>query len=166
MICKFFFVEWYGDHRGLHRRRHSFPTRRSSDLDSAGASGKHYIFTGNPGTGKTTVARIMADVFKALGIVSRGQLIEADRSKLVAGFTGQTAIKTNQLIDSALGGVLFIDEAYTLSTGENDSFGKEALDTLLKRLEDDTFVRLILTLEAIILEFDWELVSQIGRAHV
>ena len=99
--------------------------------------GKHYVFTGNPGTGKTTVARIMADVFKTLGILSRGQLVEADRSKLVAGFSGQTAIKTNQLIDSAMGGVLFIDEAYTLKSGDNDSFGSEAIDTLLKRLEDD-----------------------------
>lgn len=99
--------------------------------------GKHYVFTGNPGTGKTTVARIMADVFKTLGILSRGQLIEADRSKLVAGYSGQTAIKTNQLIDSAMGGVLFIDEAYTLKSSDNDSFGGEAIDTLLKRLEDD-----------------------------
>ncbi len=99
--------------------------------------GKHYVFTGNPGTGKTTVARIMADVFRTLGILSRGQLIEADRSKLVAGFSGQTAIKTNQLIDSAMGGVLFIDEAYTLKSNDQDSFGSEAIDTLLKRLEDD-----------------------------
>jgi len=99
--------------------------------------GKHYVFTGNPGTGKTTVARIMADVFRTLGILSRGQLVEADRSKLVAGFSGQTAIKTNQLIDSAMGGVLFIDEAYTLKSNDSDSFGAEAIDTLLKRLEDD-----------------------------
>ena len=99
--------------------------------------GKHYVFTGNPGTGKTTVARIMADVFKTLGIISKGQLVEADRSKLVAGFAGQTAIKTNQLIDTAMGGVLFIDEAYTLKSSDNDSFGSEAIDTLLKRLEDD-----------------------------
>ena len=99
--------------------------------------GKHYVFTGNPGTGKTTVARIMADVFKTLGILSKGQLIEADRSKLVAGFSGQTAIKTNQLIDTAMGGVLFIDEAYTLKSNDQDAFGNEAIDTLLKRLEDD-----------------------------
>ena len=99
--------------------------------------GKHYVFTGNPGTGKTTVARIMADVFRTLGIVAKGQLVEADRSKLVAGFSGQTAIKTNQLVDQAMGGVLFIDEAYTLKSGDGDTFGSEAIDTLLKRLEDD-----------------------------
>jgi len=99
--------------------------------------GKHYVFTGNPGTGKTTVARIMAEVFTTLGVLSRGQLVEADRSKLVSGYSGQTAIKTNQLIDSAMGGVLFIDEAYTLSNTDNDSFGAEAINTLLKRLEDD-----------------------------
>ncbi|MCF0196959.1 MAG: AAA family ATPase, partial [Bacteroidaceae bacterium] len=105
--------------------------------DRSGIQGLHYVFTGNPGTGKTTVARIMAEVLHALGVVPRGHLVEADRSKLVAGFTGQTAIKTNQLVDSAIGGVLFIDEAYMLVTSDMDNFGKEAVDTLLKRLEDD-----------------------------
>lgn len=115
----------------------SFLTLQVKRGESTTFQGKHYVFTGNPGTGKTTVARIMANVFKTLGIVSRGQLVEADRSKLVAGFAGQTAIKTNQLIDTAMGGVLFIDEAYTLKSNDNDSFGSEAIDTLLKRLEDD-----------------------------
>ncbi len=115
----------------------SFLTLQIKRGESNTFQGKHYVFTGNPGTGKTTVARIMAEVFKTLGIVSRGQLVEADRSKLVAGVLGQTAIKTNQLIDSAMGGVLFIDEAYTLNPSNGDSFGKEAIDTLLKRLEDD-----------------------------
>lgn len=108
-----------------------------ADRKSQTTISPHYIFTGNPGTGKTTVARIMADVLHALGVVKRGQLVEADRSKLVAAYTGQTAIKTNQLIDSALGGVLFIDEAYTLVSSDLDTFGKEAVDTLLKRMEDD-----------------------------
>ena len=115
----------------------SFLTLQIKRGETKTFQGKHYVFTGNPGTGKTTVARIMADVFKTLGIVSRGQLVEADRSKLVAGYSGQTAIKTNQLIDTALGGVLFIDEAYTLKSSDNDTFGSEAIDTLLKRLEDD-----------------------------
>ena len=97
----------------------------------------HTVFTGNPGTGKTTVARIYAKIFKALGIIERGHLIECDREALVAGYTGQTAIKTSQIVDQAIGGVLFIDEAYALVQSANDEFGKEAINTLLKRMEDN-----------------------------
>jgi SpoVK/Ycf46/Vps4 family AAA+-type ATPase len=96
----------------------------------------HTVFTGNPGTGKTTVARIMAKIYKALGLLERGHLIEADRQSLVAGYVGQTANKTKQLIESAMGGVLFIDEAYALANKGNDDFGHEAIEILLKAMED------------------------------
>ena len=97
----------------------------------------HCVFTGNPGTGKTTVARILAKIYKNLSVVSKGQLIETDRSGLVAEYVGQTAVKTNKIIDSALDGVLFIDEAYSLIAGGDNDYGKEAIATLLKRMEDD-----------------------------
>ena len=98
----------------------------------------HLVFSGNPGTGKTTVARLLAKIYKQLGVVSEGQLIEVDRSNLVAGYVGQTATKTMEVIDSAMGGILFIDEAYTLiKEGDEKDFGQEAVDTLLKRMEDD-----------------------------
>jgi SpoVK/Ycf46/Vps4 family AAA+-type ATPase len=96
----------------------------------------HTVFTGNPGTGKTTVARIYAKILKALGLIEKGHLVECDRERLVAGYSGQSAIKTAQLIDEAMGGVLFIDEAYALKIGEGDTFGNEAINTLLKRMED------------------------------
>ena len=94
----------------------------------------HTVFLGNPGTGKTTVARIMGKIYKALGLLERGHMVELDKQGLVAGFVGQTAIKTDERIQEAKGGVLFIDEAYAL--GESNDFGREAIETLLKRMED------------------------------
>ncbi len=96
----------------------------------------HTVFKGNPGTGKTTVARILVQLYKALGILERGHLIECDRKSLVAGFVGQTAIKTSELVQKAMGGGLFIDEAYSLVKDSNGDFGKEAIETLLKLMED------------------------------
>lgn len=97
----------------------------------------HMVFMGNPGTGKTTVARLLARLYKAIGVLSTGQLVEVDRSGLVAGFVGQTALKTREVIQKSLGGILFIDEAYSLSNQENSNdFGQEAIEILLKGMED------------------------------
>ncbi len=105
---------------------------------------KHLVFTGNPGTGKTTVARILAQLYKQIGVLKTGQLVETDRSGLVAGYVGQTAIKTQEMINKAMGGVLFIDEAYSLAKEGND-FGQEAISTILKAMEDnrDKFVVIV-----------------------
>ncbi len=96
----------------------------------------HVVFTGNPGTGKTTVARLLSQILRTLGIVSKGHLVETDRSHLVAGYVGQTAERTRKVLESALGGTLLIDEAYALARGSEQDFGREAIDTLVKFMED------------------------------
>jgi energy-coupling factor transporter ATP-binding protein EcfA2 len=97
---------------------------------------RHLVFTGNPGTGKTTVARLLAQIYRTLGVVSKGHVVETDRAGMVAGFVGQTALKVDEAVKSALGGILLVDEAYSLARGGDNDFGQEAIDALVKRMED------------------------------
>lgn len=110
--------------------------REAKGLKNASIS-YHCVFSGSPGTGKTTVARILAAIYKDLGVIKKGHLVETDRSGLIGEYVGQTGPKTNHLVDSALGGVLFIDEAYALLDSKGGGYGEEAVATLLKRMEDD-----------------------------
>ncbi len=113
-----------------------YKLREENDLPNPDMS-LHLVFSGNPGTGKTMIARFMARVYHSLGLLSRGKLVEVDRSGLVAGYIGQTAIKTAKVLESAKGSVLFIDEAYTLTSKSENDFGYEAVDTILKAMEDN-----------------------------
>ena len=124
-----------GEVRRLTSMLHVQQLRAERGLPTIETS-KHLVFSGNPGTGKTTVARLLSQIYRAVGVVSHGHLVETDRSKLVAGFVGQTALKTQQTLEAALGGMLLIDEAYALARGGENDFGLEAIDTLVKFMED------------------------------
>ncbi|MBQ7670670.1 MAG: AAA family ATPase [Clostridia bacterium] len=121
--------------RGLINLAKIYALRRENDLPVADMS-LHMVFSGNPGTGKTMIGRFMARVYHSLGILSKGHLVECDRAGLVGGYVGQTALKSAKVLEEALGGVLFIDEAYTLTSKSENDFGQEAVDTVLKYMED------------------------------
>ncbi len=123
--------------RSLNARLMVQEQRKKHGLKVSTTQTLHMIFMGNPGTGKTMMARTVVNVLFNMGIISTNKLVETDRSGLVAGYVGQTAIKTREVIESALNGVLFIDEAYALAQGGNNDFGQEAIDTLVKMMDDN-----------------------------
>ena len=127
----------------------------------------HLVFSGNPGTGKTTVARIIGQIYKHLGVLSSGHFVETDRAGLVAGYVGQTALKVQEVVNKAKGGVLFIDEAYSLINDKQDAFGKEAIDSLLKTMEDlrDDLVIIVAGYTELIEEF-YNLIQALNLALI
>lgn len=128
---------------------------------ATGGQAYHMVFKGNPGTGKTTVARIVAKLFQRMGVLSKGHLIEVERADLVGEYIGHTAQKTRDLVKKALGGILFIDEAYSLARGGDKDFGKEAIDTLVKSMEDHRS-QFVLILAGYSGEIDYFLMSNPG----